>query len=185
MWDQNPNPSRPNHKSHFMQASEDERRAMAETNKRKFNQNRRAKFKAPVVKTTDDIKRVLIALGAGIPGANISAIVDVYDENGGKQSKVQVNSNSPSKTKFAILQEGLKIFKERQNVSAERSEMTINRRKVKQPDIIGNPSSSWIDSIVERWTGGKRSDYLICWVVDGTKYYFDVFEMKLFAEDKE
>lgn len=183
MWDQNPNPSRPNHKSHFMQANEDERRAITENNKRKFNQGRRSKFKPPVVKTLDDIKRILRVLGEGIPGVSIEAIVDIYED--GKTNKVLVSSNSPAKTKFAILQEGLKIFKERQKVASGPSEITINKKKVKQPEAIGNPSHSWVDSMIERWTGGKRSDYLICWPVDGTKYYFDVFEMKLFAEDKE
>ena len=182
MWDANPNPSRPNHKSHFMQANEDDRRAIAENNKRKFNQGRRSKFKAPVVKTTDDIKRMLAALGVGIPGVSISATVDVYDD-AGKQSKVVVSSNSPSKTKFAILKEGLQTFKDRQNVAIECSEIIINKKKVKQPDVVGNPSSASIDSVIERWTGGKRSGYLIYWVIGDTKYYFDVFDMKLFAEE--
>lgn len=177
------NPSRPeNHKNNSMLDNEAARRQMAEDNKRKFNLDRKARFKPPVVRNKEDIKRILQELGTGMPGSNISAVVDITDDEG-KAAKVKVSSASPNKTRYAMLRDGLAIFKNRIDSNKTDSELTINNKKMKQPAIMGNPTHSWIDSVIERWTGGKRDGFLIVWTIGSNKYYFDIFEMKLFGDE--
>lgn len=177
------NPSRPeNHKNSSMLDDEAARRQKAEENKRKFNLDRKSRFKPPVVRDINDIKRILHDLGTGMPGSNISAVVDIVDDDG-KSAKVKVASTSPNKTRYAMIRDGLAIFKNRSDVNKADSELVINKKKMKQPAIMGNPTHSWIDSVIERWTGGKRSGFLIMWEIGSRKYYFDIFEMKLFGDE--
>lgn len=141
-------------------------------------------FNAVIVKTVDDIRKILAELDPArvITASDIKLKTQMLATEDGQNNTYEVSAITKSKNKREYLLEGLNLIK-RQMAALGVSEddtLEINGREVK-PAKIGNTSKgcSLIDPMIKHWFGAYRDGLLICWNIDGYVYQYDVYEHKL------
>ena len=142
--------------------------------------------KPVTVYTVNDIKRVVAEFD---PARNprqvdipLNAILEAHED--GKKNVYQVSASTRSKSKRDTLIEGLTIIKNREEIAEELEQagevVEINGKPMKPVVLNSKTSRSWVDPLINQWTGGTREGIFIVWVLDdGYKYKYDVFLHKL------
>lgn len=144
-------------------------------------------LKPPVVRTFDDIKRLVAELEpsrnpkqAPIP---LSTTMTASEDN--KNVTYQVSASTKSKSKRDILVEGLDIIKARMDSAGQIAELQeaieVNGVPMRPAQLgYSIAGTSWVDPLIKQWLGGYRDGTLICWKLsDGYIYRYDIYEHKL------
>ena len=143
-------------------------------------------LKPVTVYTIDDIKRVVAEFD---PAKNpqqvdipLSTTLEAHED--GKRNTYQVSASTRSKSKRDMLVEGFTTIKNREAIAEELEQageiVEVNGKPMK-PVVLNNKTNrSWIDPLINQWTGGIREGVFIVWVLDdGYKYKYDIFLHKL------
>ena len=134
------------------------------------------------VHSIQDIKRVVGELDPKKNPESHDVELKTYLQDG--DETYEVRASTKSKSKRDMLVEGIDVIKRRMEVAeqiAEGGEDVEINGVVMKPKPIGSgvEGRSWVDPLINQWTGGFRVGIHICWDLDGYRYKYDIYEHKL------
>lgn len=136
-----------------------------------------------VIRTLDDIKRVVANLGPNQPHIDIPINTKLEEAVSGKKVVYEVSANTKSKSQRDILLDGFDVIKSRrESLNMFHSDtIEINGRKMALAKLNANVDGfSWIDPLIKQWTGGERKGTLITWDIgDGYEYRYEIYSHTL------
>ena len=134
------------------------------------------------VRTVEDIRALIKKLNeSSSDESTINGSVDLENEEGKKT--IKVSARLRNKSQKQILQDGLNIVKKREEFRNVKQEViVINNRESKPANVFSNSPTVWVDKYIDKWLNATREGHHICWILNGIKYKYDIFENKLFKE---
>lgn len=150
--------------------------------------NEKDAFITIVIKSVDDIKRVIDSLSPShkdnVKSAptTVSTVMRVTNKEGQKVNQ-QVSAQVSSQSHRDMIMEAFGIIKKRREaqdkIDLSGDEVLVNGKPMKSPPILNIGSKLPVDPIIERITGGYRKEDIICWDLEGFQYRYDIFEHRL------
>ena len=144
--------------------------------------NEQSAYEAVIIRTIDDIKKVIDELS---PNRNnntkTTTVSTVMTFRNDKNVKINqsVSAKVSEQSHRDMIMDGISVLRNRkeivEKIGNNCGEVLVNGKTMKSPPVINLTSELPIDQIIGHVTGGYRDGEHICWDLDGYQYRFDIF----------